>query len=268
MGRSTEQQYLERIRHSLEVGARIALEVGRQESTRPRRELVREAELGISHAIREALQQPGEGWLCEEHADDRARLGCEVVWIVDPVDGTIEFINGLPEWSISIGLAIDGNAVAGGIFNPETGELFLGSLSEGVAYNGKPARATARTTIDGAGVLASRQEYTRGEWDRFKHEPFSIRPVGSVAYKLALVSAGLTDATWTLSPKHEWDVAAGVALVKAAGGRAALPTGAEVKFNAENTLLPGLVASAKGIWSEVNRSLESFVSAATGPRRK
>ena len=63
--------------------------------------------------------------------------------------------------------------------------------------------------MNGAVVLASRQEFNRGEWARFEGRNFAIRPTGSVAYKLALVAAGLADATWTLSPKHEWDVAAG-----------------------------------------------------------
>lgn len=70
-------------------------------------------------------------------------------------------------------------------------------------------------------MLASRQEYKRGEWAQFEDKQFSIRPTGSVAYKLALVSVELADATWTLSPKHEGDVAAGVALVTSVGGTVA-----------------------------------------------
>ncbi|HET6277705.1 MAG TPA: inositol monophosphatase family protein, partial [Candidatus Polarisedimenticolia bacterium] len=66
--------------------------------------------------------------------------------------------------------------------------------------------------------------------------------MGSVAYKLALVAAGKADATWTLVPKHEWDVAAGVALVRAAGGEVFLPSGAPRRFNAANPKLPGLIA--------------------------
>ena len=67
-------------------------------------------------------------------------------------------------------------------------------------------------------TLASRSEVKRGEWKQFENGPFQIRPMGSVAYKLALVSAGLADITFTLTPKNEWDVAAGAALVLSAGG--------------------------------------------------
>ena len=186
----------------------------------------------------------------------KGRLACEVTWVVDPVDGTIEFISGLPEWSISVGLVIDGVAVAGGIYNPETKELFLGSRSQGVTYNGQPAAASAAATLHGGVVLASRQECSRGEWQRFEGAGFRVRPVGSVAYKLALVSAGLATATWTLSPKNEWDVAAGVALVNFGGGRVGLPDKAEPRFNRPTTLLPGLIASGSGVWSEIHRVLE------------
>ena len=110
-------------------------------------------------------------------------------------------------------------------------------------------------------MLASRQEYKRGEWAQFEGKPFSIRPTGSVAYKLALVSAGLADATWTLSPKHEWDVAAGVALVNSAGGRVACIRDGRLQFNQSKTLLPGLVASSSGIWDSVIRIVdEALVS--------
>ena len=81
----------------------------------------------------------------------------------------------------------------------------------------KAACTSQRTSLHGASVLASRREFLRGDWARFLGREFNVRPLGSVAYKLALISAGLADATWTLSPKNEWDIAAGVALVNAAG---------------------------------------------------
>ncbi len=215
------------------------------------RDVITEADRAISDALRRALLAPNEGWLSEEDPDDKTRLSCRVVWIVDPLDGTREFVDGVPEWSISIGLIADGIAVAGGVCNPATGELFLGSLSLGVTYNSQPVRTGIRASLDGALVLASRREYSRGEWARFEGRQFSIKPTGSVAYKLALVSAGLADATWTLSPKHEWDVAAGVALVNSAGGRVGCIHNADLRFNARETLLPGLAASARGIWTDV-----------------
>jgi myo-inositol-1(or 4)-monophosphatase len=258
-----EQEYLHRIQHSLEMASGIVDQIIQRETARHRREMAREAELRIADALRDTLQRNGEGWLCEEHADDRARLACDVVWIVDPVDGTIELINGLPEWSISVGLVIARRAVAGGVYNPGTQELFVGSLNLGVKYNGQPASAAERKNLDGAEVLVSRQEFARGEWDCYKDARFAVRPLGSVAYRLALVSAGLTDATWTLSPRHEWDVAGGVALVNSAVGRVSLPAGAAPQFNRETPMLPGLIASGASLWSDVDRLLQA---AKVGPR--
>ncbi len=251
---STEQLYLARIEGALTAASTVVAQFvhGAFDVTdRGGRNVVTEVDRKVSDVLRDILLQPGEGWLSEEDVDDLRRLSHEVVWVVDPLDGTREFVDGIPEWSISIGLTFDGIAVAGGIQNPATGERFLGSLHSGVTYNGGPVQSSRKMTLDGASVLASRQEYKRGEWDRFEGKQIAIRPTGSVAYKLALVAAGLADATWTLSPKHEWDIAAGVALVNSAGGKVACTRNAKLQFNRSETLLPGLVATAGGIWQQV-----------------
>jgi myo-inositol-1(or 4)-monophosphatase len=216
---------------------------------------VTEADRLANEVIREVLVRDGEGWLSEESADDLSRLEKARVWVVDPIDGTREFVAGLPEWCVSIGLIEDGEAIAGGICNPATGEAFLGSLETGVMYNGKVACASRRKTMNGATVLASRSEVKRGEWDRFRSGSFAIRPMGSVAYKLALVAAGLADATWTLCPKHEWDVAAGVALVKAAGGFAQELDNSTLRFNNAPCLLPNLMAGGPCLAGEMSTYL-------------
>lgn len=224
------------------------------------RDVITEVDRRVSDVLRAILPAPGEGWLSEEDPDDQARLGCDVVWIVDPLDGTREFVDGIPEWCISVGLVVEGVAVAGGICNPATNEVFLGSTDLGVAYNGKPVRAKKGTDMAGAVVLASRQECRRGEWTQFEQNQFTVRPVGSVAYKLALVAAGLADATWTLSPKHEWDVAGGIALVTAAGGRSGFTDDSGLRFNRSNPLLPGLIASGAGLWPKIVQLLEGAKS--------
>ena len=90
------------------------------------------ADTAINDVLLKILPAEGEGWLSEETVDDPIRLEKERVWIVDPLDGTREFIQGIPEWSISIGLVENGKAVAGGILNPSTNELVLGSIETGV----------------------------------------------------------------------------------------------------------------------------------------
>ncbi len=186
-----QQEYLGRIEGALHITREVAKGLTHPDiAHEKRRETIKNAERQLSDALREALLQPGEGWLCEEDADDPLRLGCKVAWVVDPVDGTQEFITNVPEWSISVGLVAEGTAVAGGIYNPMTDEVFLGALGLGVTYNGCAVENPTATSLHNAVVLASRQEFNRGEWTRFQERNLTIRPTGSVAYKLALVAAG------------------------------------------------------------------------------
>ena len=208
---------------------------------------VTEADEAVDAALRSTLPLPGEGWLSEETADDPSRLDCARTWIVDPLDGTKEFVRGIPEWCVSVGLVEGDQPVAGGILVPSRGLTILGSLDTGVTVNGEPARVRELDGLDGITVLASRSEVKRGRWERFSSAPFAIEPLGSVAYKMGLVAAGLADATWTLVPKNEWDVAGGTALVRAAGGAVWRPDGEPLKFNQPKTLLPGLLATAAGL---------------------
>ena len=195
--------------------------------------------------LREILPRKGEGWLSEESADDATRLGRQRVWVVDPIDGTREFIEGIPEWCVSIGLVEDGAPVAGGIFNPVTGEMVIGSVESGVTYNGAAARVTSPGGDSRITVLASRSEIRRGEWGAaMADESFEVRACGSVAYKLGLVASGRADATWTLVPKSEWDVAAGTALVRGAGGVAILADGTEPRFNKPEPTFPNFMAAS------------------------
>lgn len=242
---------VERILHGLEAAA---------EAVRPftpgdvafetkavRNDPVTAADEAADRVLRDILPRPDEGWLSEESVDDASRLHRDRVWVVDPIDGTREFIEGIPEWCISIGLLEGGVPVAGGIFNPETGELVLGSLEDGVTLNGEPVQVTEPSLDDTIAVLASRSEIRRGEWERFGNGRFDIKPCGSVAYKLGLVAAGKADATWTLVGKSEWDVVAGTALVRAAGGVVCLADGGEPGFNKAEPLFPNYVASGRTV---------------------
>ncbi len=261
-GNPTMQEILERIQEALDR-ARDALKPFRPESVETRvkngTELVTEADLAVNDALHQILPRESEGWLSEETADDLSRLAKEDVWIVDPLDGTREFLDIIPEWCVSIAFVRGGAAVAGGIMNPATQEMFLGAAGGPVTYNGKNTTASSKDTLAGATVLASRSEMKRGEWDVFSNSPFGIMPMGSVAYKLARVAAGLADATWTLTPKHEWDVAAGAALVAAAGGFVQTLDFSAPRFNRPAPLLRGLMASAPGLGGEVAALLRPHV---------
>ena len=229
---------------------------------------VTEADRALDAVLRKELLREGEGWLSEESVDDPIRLQRSRVWVVDPLDGTREFVKGIPEFCVSIGFVENGRPVAGGIHNPATNETFLGSIDSGVIYNGKPAHASQRKSLDGAVVLASRSEVKRGEWKPFENAPFQIRAIGSVAYKLALVSAGLADITFTLTPKNEWDVVAGAALVLSGGGFVSTLDNTALTANHRNPLISGLLASGPNLKTELLSVVEPHIRLATAETGK
>ena len=212
---------------------------------------VTEADRALDAVLRQNLLRDGEGWLSEECADDAARLDKSRVWVVDPLDGTREFVQGIPEFCVSIGFVENGRPVAGGICNPATDETFIGAIDCGVTYNGEVAHPSQRRALEGSLVLASRSEVKRGEWKQFESAAFQFRPMGSVAYKLARVSAGLADLTFTLTPKNEWDVVAGAALVLGSGGFVRTLDNSEFRANNRNPLLSGLLAGGPFLRDEL-----------------
>ena len=223
---------------------------------------VTEADRALDAVLRQNLLRDGEGWLSEESVDDATRLGKKHVWVVDPLDGTREFVKGIPEFCVSIGFVEDGRPVAGGICNPATNETIIGAIDCGVLYNGKPAQTSQKTSLQGALILASRSEVKRGEWKQFEDRGMEIRPMGSVAYKLGLVAAGLADVTFTLTPKNEWDVVAGVALVEAAGGFVSTLEKTNLVANRRDPLLSGLLASGPFLKDELLALVEPRITVA------
>jgi myo-inositol-1(or 4)-monophosphatase len=196
----------------------------------------------INSLIRSALPRANEGWLSEESRDDLARLRCRRVWVVDPIDGTRELLRGIPEWCVSIGLVENAEAVAGGVLNPLTGEMYIGSVETGLRSIRPGDLATARDSS----LLVSRREYSEGKWRSVEVSTadWKVIPVGSIAYRLARVAAGYAVATCTFEPRNEWDVAGGVALVRAAGGRVQTISGHPVQFNNRVPRLDSFFASA------------------------
>jgi myo-inositol-1(or 4)-monophosphatase len=226
---------------------------------------VTEADRAVDAVLRKNLLRDGEGWLSEESVDDFTRLDRNRVWVVDPLDGTREFVAGIPEFCASVAMVENGVPIAGGICNPATNEIIMGSRESGVTYNGSPARPSQKNSLDGALVLASRSEVKRGEWEAFKSGPMTVRPMGSVAYKLALVAAGKADITFTLTPKHEWDVAAGAALVVSSGGYVQTLENTELRCNNRDPLLSGLIACGPFLREELLKLLDRQPASAAKP---
>ena len=210
-------------------------------------ELVSEADIEVDALLRRSLLAafPGDGWLSEEQPDDAARLQHERVWIVDPLDGTREFLQGVPEYAVSIGLTVNGEAVAGVVFNPARDELYAASLG------GK----NDDLQLDAA--LSLREGYMlagRGEW-RFGDLPpvpdgTRLLPVGSIAYRMALLASGTGCLIFTVGRRHEWDLAGGAALLAAAGAQVTDVEGAALRFNQQYPSIRGLIAARPLVHAE------------------
>ena len=199
-----------------------------------------EADSAIKAILMHAF--PDYGWLSEETVDNDERLSKRRVWIVDPLDGTKEFINKIPEFCVAIGLSDDGEPVVGVTYNPITEEMWWSGRGMGCHLGDHRVHATRTRVLQRASVLASRSETARGEWEVF-HGVLKAVPKGSVAYKLAMVAGGKADATFTRSPKNEWDIGSGAALIIEAGGKMTDIDGNPMVFNKKITKCAGLVAS-------------------------
>ncbi len=204
-------------------------------------ELVSEADILAAEMLHDALTRPFPdiGWLSEEHTDNAERLGCERTWIVDPIDGTREYLQGIPEYAVSVGLAIGGQAALGVVYNPAKG-----SLQAAVCVDAREKPAIHLT--ERYDVLVGRGEHQQDEVPPLPSGA-RARGIGSVAYRLALLAGGEGQAVLTGYGRSEWDVAAGAALCLAAGLRVTDILGAPLRFNQSEPEIRGLLVAAPAV---------------------
>jgi myo-inositol-1(or 4)-monophosphatase len=167
--------------------------------------------------------RPGYGFLGEE-GGLQAGSDASHLWIVDPLDGTTNFLHGIPQFAISIGLEREGVIVAGVIYNPANEELFVAERGKGAFLNDQRLRVAARRRLSDAVVSCGLPHLGRGDLVLFRREFAAVqekvaglRRFGAASLDLAWVAAGRFDAFWErdLSP---WDMAAGILMVREAGG--------------------------------------------------
>ncbi|MFQ5959253.1 MAG: 3'(2'),5'-bisphosphate nucleotidase CysQ [Alphaproteobacteria bacterium] len=246
-----------------EAGALAMHSFGRDVETwekRPGQPVCR-ADLDVNDVLAERLRdaRPAYAWLSEEDDDDPARLDAERVWIVDPIDGTRAFLDHRPEFAVSVALAVNGAPVAAAVFNPATDELFDARAGSGARRNGAPVRASDASALAGARLVVSRTEMRRAGWHAGLGE-MTITAISSTAYKLALVAAGQSDASATLWPKSEWDIAAGDLLVREAGGRIGDVAGAAFVYNRARPRFGSIVAAGARLYTPLRERLEALTS--------
>lgn len=203
----------------------------------------------VDHAVDKFLSErllsarPDYGWLSEETPDDPTkRMAKTRAFILDPIDGTAALISKTPQWTVSIGLSHEGKAFAGAIYNPLTDELFMGGEGERATLNGKPISASLYGDVAGARMIGQKSRFADKRWPKPWPKMEYIERQ-SLAYRLALVASGHGDAALMFGWKHEWDIAAGAAIVAAAGGRISDFHGRPLAFNQEQPRAPGVAAA-------------------------
>lgn len=203
------------------------------------------ADLEANAAIAVVLRAefPDDAVLSEETADSAARLAAERVWIVDPLDGTKEFVEGVPQFAVSIALAVRGRPVAACVYQPSTRECFHARSGGGAWLGSERLAVSSVETLSKSVMLSSRTEMKRGEIEVFRELFARIEPVGSVALKLALVAAARADLWISAAPKSEWDVCAGDLIVREAGGTFLELSRGERRYNQADVLLRPLLAA-------------------------
>ena len=216
-------------RAAAKAGRALARDLGEVEQLQVSRkgpaDFVSAADEKADRIVKEELARarPGVGFLAEEsgaqEGTDRGRR-----WLLDPLDGTTNFLHGIPHFAISIGYEQDGALLAGVVYNPINDELFWAERGQGAYLNDRRLRVSARRQLSDALVATGMPFLGHGEAEAFQRELGAIMPrvagvrrFGAAALDLAFVAAGRFDGFWEsgLSP---WDVAAGIVLVQEAGG--------------------------------------------------
>ncbi|MGP1395629.1 MAG: inositol monophosphatase family protein [Inquilinaceae bacterium] len=188
-------------------------------------DFVSTADHKAERALRDELARarPGYGFLMEE-SGSHAGTDPDRRWIVDPLDGTTNFLHGIPHFAISIGMQQAGEMVAGVVFNPITNELYWAEKGQGAFLNDRRLRVSGRRRMADAVLGTGAPFLGRGDVPQFQAELGALLPeiagvrrFGSAALDLAYVAAGRFDGFWETG-LHAWDVAAGIVLVREAGG--------------------------------------------------
>jgi len=256
------------VRAARSAGNVIIRNLGRLDSlaihTKDRNDFVTEvdqkAEQEIIYTLRKAF--PDHGILAEESG---LREGDDYQWIIDPLDGTTNFLHGFPQFAVSIALRHKGRLEHGVVYDPLRQELFTASRGAGAMLNDRRIRVTKRKSLDGAllgtGFPFKAQQHLETYLDMFRAlfpNTAGIRRPGSAALDLAYVAAGRLDGFWEIG-LNIWDMAAGVLLIQEAGGLSSDFLGGHSYLENGN-----LVAGSPKVFTDILKTIRPFVTEELG----
>jgi myo-inositol-1(or 4)-monophosphatase len=212
---------------------------------------VSEADIAVNDLVEQRLRAatPDYGWLSEESVDDDSRLAKELVWIVDPIDGTRAYLAGREDWCVSVALVAGSAPVLGAVFAPVTDEFFFAVRGNGATHNGKPLRAAGGTELDfsrmaGPKPLVQRLSPSAKEITLYPR-------IGSLALRLCRVADGGLDAAFAGGQSRDWDLAAANLIVHEANGRMTALSGDAIEYNRRDVVHGVLVAAGQDRHSRI-----------------
>ncbi|MEP2706941.1 MAG: 3'(2'),5'-bisphosphate nucleotidase CysQ [Roseibium sp.] len=220
---------------------------------------VSEADLAVDKFLADRLRsnRPDYGWLSEETADNPDRLGCDRVFIVDPIDGTRAFLAGGDEWTVSIAVVERGRPIAGAVYCPRRKEMFLASAGGGTVLNSSKVSVSSKTGISGARLTGPHSIISNRDVTDAGFEATQV--LRSLAYRLAVVAAGWVDVGAARGGPSDWDLAAADLLVQEAGGRITNLAGESLIYNKAKTRHPALVAASDSLIEPVCSTLRDLI---------
>ncbi|MDE1916309.1 MAG: 3'(2'),5'-bisphosphate nucleotidase CysQ [Sphingomonadales bacterium] len=200
------------------------------------------ADLAVDAFLREELSRllPSAGWLSEETADSLAQRDGSLIWLVDPIDGTRDYIHGRPGWSVSVALVSAGRPLIGMLAAPARDEFWEARAGQGAWLNGAPISASRREDLPGARVPAT----------MLPPEDTDLTMVdqpNSIALRIAMVADNRADLVATLRWGFEWDIGAATLIAREAGAIVSDAFGQTLGYNKADPRAFGLVVSAPAI---------------------
>jgi len=217
-----------------------------------------EVDLDVNVLIQQRLSAllPEAGWLSEETIDNADRLSQSKLWVVDPIDGTRDFVRGRPGWAVSIALVEHGRPLIGVLDAPARDEVWRAELGRGATRNGAPIHAGDRAVFAGARVPTD-------SLPRIDSDLVAIAKPNSIALRIAMVAAGEADLVATLRWGYEWDIAAAVLIASEAGAAVSDAFGAPLAFNTPSAQAFGVLATTPRIHAAAIERLADRAKAAT-----
>lgn len=188
--------------------------------------LVSEADLEVDRFLTRELKRllPSAAWLSEETADDKARTASGLIWLVDPIDGTRDFVRGRPGWAVSVALVSSGRPLVGMLAAPARDEEWLAVAGQGATLNGLPLKASTRTQFSGARVPV--HSLPKDDADLV-----AVDQPNSIALRIAMVADDRADLVATLRWGFEWDIAAATLIAREAGAQVSDAFGRPLAYN-------------------------------------